>query len=160
MSRSMKFMVTNSIITNCNHKFHASCLLHWLSIGKNCPYCSKSLIDNNIQATNIQDLKRQILETERLRLKVRIKNQIERINNEINPLLIRERGDLKYLYWNNFKEYCDYYNQTIEDLKDFIIINMEIKCKIINEGNVLRIKGIFTSENDIHLNFKIHFVIK
>lgn len=148
---------TNTTITNCNHKYHCTCLLHWLSIGKQCPYCNELLIERNLPATNIEDLRRQIIETERIRIQRKIEVTLTRLKNEMKAFLIRE--DFKYSYWNNFKEYCDHYNKTIEEVKDFISINMGVNCTIINEGNVLRMKRCLY-KNKIHTNFKIHFDIK
>jgi len=48
-------------ITKCNHKFHTSCLCNWLTIGKKCPYCNEKLVERNIEAINIEDLRRKIL---------------------------------------------------------------------------------------------------
>ena len=35
-------------ITKCDHKFHKSCLDHWLSIKTNCPCCKYNLMRINI----------------------------------------------------------------------------------------------------------------
>lgn len=149
---------TNIVVTNCDHKYHCICLLHWLTIGKKCPYCNEPLVETNIQATNMEDLRKQIITEERIRQRRLVKVRMENLKNEIKPFLIRESGDLKYEYWNNFKEYCNNYNKTTEEVKDFINNNMQKKCEIVNKGNVLKIKGILSS-HDIHTNFKIYFGI-
>lgn len=39
---------TNVIVTECEHKFHANCLLKNIRFnGYNCPYCRKNMVDNS-----------------------------------------------------------------------------------------------------------------
>lgn len=152
----------NITITNCNHKYHCSCLLHWLSIGKNCPYCNELLIENNVQATNMKELRKQILKAERIRIRRAVIERRERLDNEIKPILIigGEYAHLtgKYTYWNNFKEYSDHYGKIIEEVKYFIEHNMDIPYKTIIEGDFLKIRGIL-SPTDLNRSFKEHFGI-
>ena len=39
---------SNSIITNCNHKYHKDCLNVWANKHNSCPICRKKLIDSYI----------------------------------------------------------------------------------------------------------------
>jgi hypothetical protein len=132
----------NITITSCNHKYHCSCLLHWLSIGKNCPYCNELLIENNIQAINMEDLRKEILKAEKIRIERLRRIRREKIANEIKPIL---RYEGEYIYWVNFKEYSEHYNKTVEGVKYFVKCNMRMPCEIINDGNVLKITGILSS---------------
>lgn len=91
-----------------NHKFHASCLHHWLSIGRDCPCCREILIQSNIQATNIEDLRIQILREQRTQQERRRQQKRLRDANELQPKLRRVNI---YTYWDNFEEYCNYYNK-------------------------------------------------
>jgi len=46
----------NVMRTKCNHLFHASCILHWTSIGHNtCPYCIQVITDKTLQIIEIPD---------------------------------------------------------------------------------------------------------
>lgn len=147
---------TNTTLTNCNHKYHCSCLLHWLSIGKKCPYCDEPLVHSNIQATNMEDLKRQILETERIRLQTLRRLRREQLNAELKPNL---RLEGKYLYWDNFKEYCEYYDKSTEDVRYYVKHDMVMSCEIIEDGNILKIRGVL-SHIYLHQLFKKKFGIK
>lgn len=131
----------NIVICECNHKFHATCIFHWLSIGRNCPYCSEVLVNSNIQATNMEDLKRQIISEHELRIKRLAEQRREAIRlrkeNEIQPIF-EEEG--KYTLWINFKEYYEYYGKTIEEIRPFIENELATKCTL-NDGEVLKIRG-------------------
>lgn len=59
----------NIVVSNCRHKYHCICLLHWLKIGKKCPYCHDPLLVNNIQTTNMEDLRKQIVTEEIIKQK-------------------------------------------------------------------------------------------
>ena len=49
---------SNSIITNCNHKYHKDCLNVWAKKHNSCPICRKKLIDSYIidEGTFLQQL--------------------------------------------------------------------------------------------------------
>lgn len=35
--------------THCNHSFHTSCLLKWISSNSNCPLCRTELVEKKIE---------------------------------------------------------------------------------------------------------------
>jgi hypothetical protein len=116
----------NVMRTKCNHLFHASCILHWTSIGHNtCPYCIQVITDKTLKIMVITD------PTNILK------------NIFINKIYINE---IPYFIYKNRIFYSPYYrddeNQTSDDLKESIGLSDEIGIYDKNTNSI-----IYTHDN-------------
>ena len=107
-----EFTDKNFTITECNHKFHSSCFVEWLSknsSNKNCPFCKQSLKSkitqpdqqNDREVQNQIDLEIQREQVQRGQIMQEIQNIREHIENLERKQQNRQRQQNGSI-WNCF----------------------------------------------------------